>query len=369
MQQQYHLHQSWLWLLLLPLLSLSSCSGADTDDAGNLPAASAMPISFTALSKWDEAQAKSSTSPHTRLSEDATTKTLSFDKNDAIGVFAYLNSSDTPNFMNNQKVTYDGANWNYSPVKYWPNNEADKLSFYAYYPHRESSDGDTIKAISSSNDKLTINYCCPNANIDLMASEPVSGLTYTSGQGKVPLKFQHLLARVKFTFTYEGKDDYRPVIHVLKYMIPRYKATVTCYTGNVESATNEVDNSKFPFVWSELPADNEPVEIERYVSDVAGEVLVEKGQLIKEFTAYLLPCNFPCSSDGATQKGSFTFSLNNVLYTYTPQNIIPVYAGKSYTVNFIIASKSSGSTSEENKYFITSYSIWADGGTINGTLE
>ena len=69
------------------------------------------------------------------------------------GVFAYYTAqktwndvaaSATPNFMYNQKVQWDGTTnataptttpaWKYSPLKYWPNNDGDKISFYAYAP-------------------------------------------------------------------------------------------------------------------------------------------------------------------------------------------------------------------------------------------
>ena len=64
------------------------------------------------------------------------------------GVFAYytdFNAYDdqaTPNFMYNQHVTYNGGNWEYTPVKYWPNeygdkaisDDIDKVSFFAYAP-------------------------------------------------------------------------------------------------------------------------------------------------------------------------------------------------------------------------------------------
>lgn len=67
------------------------------------------------------------------------------------GVFAYHTNSDvydqtfTPNFMYNQQVTYnstDPAHWEYSPIKYWPNEfgngaaseDVDKVSFFAYAP-------------------------------------------------------------------------------------------------------------------------------------------------------------------------------------------------------------------------------------------
>lgn len=65
-----------------------------------------------------------------------------------IGVYAYYTNNSTwdgtitsfqPNFMKNQNVTYSEDNWTYTPVKYWPNEEADKLSFLAYYPYSENT--------------------------------------------------------------------------------------------------------------------------------------------------------------------------------------------------------------------------------------
>lgn len=46
-------------------------------------------------------------------------------------------SASTANFMFNQKVTYDENLYSfvYSPLKYWPNDPFDRLSFIAYYPY------------------------------------------------------------------------------------------------------------------------------------------------------------------------------------------------------------------------------------------
>ena len=75
--------------------------------------------------------------------------------NQSIGVYAYLHDNSTwaadeayntanpeapqrliPNFMWNQKATCleKGGNFNYSPLKYWPNEVSDKVSFMAYFP-------------------------------------------------------------------------------------------------------------------------------------------------------------------------------------------------------------------------------------------
>jgi len=70
---------------------------------------------------------------------------------EGIGVFAFYQPAGglnnytsikypTPDFMYNQKVELvltsgDAGAWHYTPVKYWPNNSGDKLSFFAYAPY------------------------------------------------------------------------------------------------------------------------------------------------------------------------------------------------------------------------------------------
>lgn len=73
-------------------------------------------------------------------------------KTKGIGVFAFYQPAvngieaakfttakyPTPNFMYNQQVTMasgEAGKWTYTPVKYWPNNTNDKLSFFAYAPY------------------------------------------------------------------------------------------------------------------------------------------------------------------------------------------------------------------------------------------
>lgn len=67
------------------------------------------------------------------------------------GVFAFYTDADsydqsfTPNFMYNQNVEYASTSWQYTPVKYWPNefgsgalsDDKDKVSFFAYAPYVE----------------------------------------------------------------------------------------------------------------------------------------------------------------------------------------------------------------------------------------
>ena len=88
------------------------------------------------------------------------------------GVFAYYTgksdfsdwagvgepTSKAPNFMNNQKVTGTGDSstpavytWTYAPIKYWPNEANDKLTFFAYAPY-----GNNNIAIPAVTDPVTV---------------------------------------------------------------------------------------------------------------------------------------------------------------------------------------------------------------------
>ena len=69
--------------------------------------------------------------------------------NVGFGVFAYYTNADnydqtfTPNFMYNEKLYYADSKWQYTPIKYWPNefggqslsDDKDKISFFAYAPY------------------------------------------------------------------------------------------------------------------------------------------------------------------------------------------------------------------------------------------
>jgi len=81
---------------------------------------------------------------------ELTTATLQ-EQDGGFGVFSFYgngalyNESSKPDFMYNEEVTYVSGKWEYSPIKYWPNEfgaaasseAADRLSFFAYAPYVE----------------------------------------------------------------------------------------------------------------------------------------------------------------------------------------------------------------------------------------
>lgn len=72
-------------------------------------------------------------------------------KTAGFGVFGYYTNDEPygpsakPDFMYNQLVNFNGAAWDYAPIKYWPNNygteaqseSIDRLTFFAYAPYAD----------------------------------------------------------------------------------------------------------------------------------------------------------------------------------------------------------------------------------------
>lgn len=141
----------------------------------------------------------------TYLGRDAQTKGSVFDTDDmktqGFGVFAYYtneakySAAATPNFMYNEKVTYAENTWTYAPVKYWPNEATDYVSFFAYAPYAESY------TVPESGDPI-IDFAVPadvTKHIDLVAAEN----THIDRQKQavndvVKFTFKHALSRVGF---------------------------------------------------------------------------------------------------------------------------------------------------------------------------
>ncbi len=140
------------------------------------------------------------------------------------GVFAYYtndgnySASAKPNFMYNQGVFYNASKWEYSPVKYWPNEygdgahsaATDKVSFFAYAPYvaTGATMGTTnITAFAPANNAAgdpTITYVIdptPSTAVDLCwAVKSDTGLpwlnqTKQTVSGTVAFLFKHALAR------------------------------------------------------------------------------------------------------------------------------------------------------------------------------
>lgn len=120
----------------------------------------------------------------------------------ATGATSWAGSTEKPNFMYNQKVEYKTNKWEYSPVRYWPKNTTDKITFFAYAPYESAPDAGTNKGIvlsqtAAGNPKITFSLKAADSMIDLLTDEAQTNKTKANTSGTVAFKFKHILSRVK----------------------------------------------------------------------------------------------------------------------------------------------------------------------------
>ena len=146
----------------------------------------------------------------TYVGRDAQTRAHSIEnvaklaEDEGFGVYAYYTNdgdfnsdSSEPNFMRNQQVTStDGSTWTYAPVKYWPNEVTDKLSFFAYAPWVKTP------TVDESGDPV-LTFTVPDdvtAHTDLLVADAsaLKNLTKQTTTGNVLFNFKHALSRVGF---------------------------------------------------------------------------------------------------------------------------------------------------------------------------
>ncbi len=141
---------------------------------------------------------------------DANTRYASDDLPATMGVFAYLTegsgfnaSTSTPNFMYNQLVTRNGTTWSYTPVKYWPTNANDKVSFFAYAPHNASG---LTPCANTQKGYPSFTYTVPTAEAsqeDLLVSTPL----LNQNGGEIAPILKHALTKVTLIVKSSGKYD------------------------------------------------------------------------------------------------------------------------------------------------------------------
>lgn len=134
----------------------------------------------------------------------------------SIGIYAYYHknatwsATATPNFMWNQRAVslwYDDQ-LSYSPLKYWPNSEHDKLSFMAYYPYVASGTVNGVTPLLPNDGiglptfRLTVDDDA-DRETDLLVSDLIANLPRsrdTSDAPGTPFNDLTIQDRVRFVF-------------------------------------------------------------------------------------------------------------------------------------------------------------------------
>lgn len=132
------------------------------------------------------------------------------------GKLSYENTTVSPDYMYNQEVTYNSTAhvWEYTPVKYWPNNPDDYVSFFAYSPYDANpGEGSASGIIGMSRDvdlgDPWINFRLPEyANqVDLLYAAPwMDQHRHNEGEPAMAFTFHHALACIGEVVTVKMSD-------------------------------------------------------------------------------------------------------------------------------------------------------------------
>ncbi len=115
-------------------------------------------------------------------------------------------------FMDNVHTTWNttggsgSGGWEYSPLKFWPGNSTDKLSFFAYAPYSTGgANGITLtNATGTTDPSLAFELQTDQKDmVDLVVSTAKKDQQQTTASGKVTFDFKHVLTRV----TMKAKTD------------------------------------------------------------------------------------------------------------------------------------------------------------------
>lgn len=127
-----------------------------------------------------------------------------------IGIFAKMKSDgdwqdgesfDPSSFMNNVNFfrswvpeKNDWSKWDYTPHHYWPENENQKINFFAYAPRRDSA------SLNLANNQVRLYHSTSKENVDLVWAYSLNQnkSTVSKSENKVKLQFKHSLAKISF---------------------------------------------------------------------------------------------------------------------------------------------------------------------------
>lgn len=284
------------------------------------------------------------------------TKGTVADTPENIGVFAFYQPAvggaasnfstkkyATPDFMYNQSVKV--ADGTYAPVKYWPNNANDQLSFFAYAPYK---DGMTWEDMGIETDinatKMTVSFPVYDSvadQVDYLWSDPVLNQAKPAVDKKIEFKFNHIMSQINLfvaaeTDKAEGEptawEDANTTITVEKvefaglaesldfeYTIPISGETAPKATGSQDIALTAADfQNNTSAAWTD-----EFVQLNKAASTmfVAPQAL---GNVVITYTV--------ATVDTANAANNST--ITNVITANMSD--LTLAAGKSYQLNFLI---------------------------------
>lgn len=310
----------------------------------------------------------------------------------SIGVYAYYHqgvgdtpgawsASVKPDFMFNQKATNNAEEdgFSYSPLKYWPNTNHDKLSFIGYYPYTTtfsgSEDANGIVLTKGSDDtglpafELTVSddvtkqvdFLISDLLTDLPNGTPVVSPSSASDRDhltivdKVRLLFHHATSKVtiRIAIDEEIRQDFMSMtISNLELTNIWRKGTVTpSYAPATGTTINMEGEPSDSLTYTIVKADPDPEKTINYIKDCC--------LMLPQTLAYVE--NDAANTANLNITYSVTLRSHGTVYTYDNDGnpVATDHYTYSNTASLPLAKlKLSGSSSEINTWLPNHHYIY-----------
>lgn len=259
------------------------------------------------------------------------------------GVFAYYTAQTDyadgapANFMNNQKVEFT-TDWTYSPLKYWPNNPGDKVTFFAYAPYNVA--GAVLTPNAGTITFTVADAVADQKDLTVSGASETKNLTKQAFTGKVNFNFKHVLARVGLnveamvdlvngdgtgdadTDQPNGTLDDKTTIKVTKVeLIGKFDKEATINLGTSAWSGVEAPSDDVTFTW----------EAANFDTDVANKVTTTKQQLNNANNYAML---IPQEVTGMTVKITYDVITTDANLTGGESKITNVITSAPFNFNF-----------------------------------
>ena len=219
--------------------------------------------------------------------------------NTTFGVFAYYTGTSTyrasskPNFMYNEDVHYDGSTYTYAPVKYWPNTNKEKISFWAYAPYDANLEalaaGTSTAFTNTTGGYPDIRFTVTDGQTDFLIATPVPNMRKPAVNSPVSLTFNHVLSDIDFKVKkVDAGGNYTVVLKSISfeyiYLSGDYRnSTQTWIVGRGGTAGLPVFSGSQTVTTSEAAVvDNlgETVHVMPIPQDVSGDLIEAKLRIV-----------------------------------------------------------------------------------------
>ena len=260
-------------------------------------------------------------------------------------------TSHVASFMNNQQMVAKTSNntvsFTYSPTKYWPNNANDKLSFFAYYPWNNLSNGSLGIGIENIEDasKMCVRVNVknnPSEQIDFMLSDLIKDKTYqdTNNEGKVSFVFHHILSLVNIKLIIDNEMKSIAKLNVNSASISGLYNAGTCHPSYDQSST------KTAFTWT--PYFKTGTSTQQYALDASsisstsssqtGNILLMVPQQLNTNVIFTISYDIIFIDSNGNEKYRYTNNEENVVLKNSG-NITEWLSGKRYNYTFTLGLK------------------------------